>query len=353
MPWFDPLLFPFSYIYDGVTRLRNYLFDTGRKKSISFSVPTIVVGNLSLGGTGKTPFVEFLIALTSDKYQVATLSRGYGRKTNGFILANEQSNARQIGDEPFQIFEKFGHKIKVAVGEERVLAIPEIMAENPETELIILDDAFQHRYVKADLNILLTTYQKPFFEDKVVPLGTLREARLGAKRADIIVVTKCPLPLEGGMKSAYTKAIRAYNAESKIIFAGINYGEAFCEKEKREISSEDIVVVSGIANDQLFLEEIKRRFKISHHYSFSDHHHYNAQDLKLITERCKSLKNPIILTTEKDAVKLKDRIFRKYLAEIPIFVLPIKLELKKEDEEYIMGRIIQVKIEKDELRDFE
>ncbi|MCH7396388.1 tetraacyldisaccharide 4'-kinase [Belliella sp. DSM 107340] len=351
MPWFEPLLYPFSFIYDGVTKVRNRLFDTGYKKSVSFSIPTIVVGNLSMGGTGKTPFVEFLIRLLSDFQSICTLSRGYGRKTTGFILADEDSNASQIGDEPFQIYSKFKPDVAVAVGEDRVMAIPMIIANLPSTDLILLDDAFQHRYVKGDLNILLTTFQKPFFDDRVVPVGTLREARAGAIRADIIVVTKCPEDFDESTKNFYQREIRVYNSHAKIIFAGLKYGEPVSLVNPANHKLNEVILVSGIANDELLRREVSKHYEVKEVFTFSDHHHYKISDVKNIAKSVRQNSNSAILTTEKDAVKLKDPIFREYLAEIAIFALPIEISLSKGDSQWIKDKISEVVKEKGYIRE--
>jgi len=339
MRWIDPLLYPFSLLYDFATRLRNWMFDVRLKKEVEFSIPTIVVGNLSMGGTGKTPFVELLIRLFSEKYKICTLSRGYGRKTKGFILADDISSATQIGDEPFQIYSKFGHKINVAVGEERILAIPEIIVQKPDTEAIFLDDAFQHRYVKGDLNILLTTFQKPFFKDKIVPRGTLREAKEGANRADIIVVTKCPAGLEDDVKAKFLIELRKFNMGAKIIFAGIKYGKPQAVSSASNGYCKNVVLVSGIADDSLFKAEAKRKYTVVKDFAFSDHYHYKISDIKKIVECVKENPDSLILTTEKDAVKLKAPIFRDYLEEIAIFALPIEISLSEEDLFWLEKRV--------------
>lgn len=351
MRWFEPLLYPFSFLYDAGTRLRNRMFDAGLKKSIEFSIPTVVVGNLSMGGTGKTPFVELLIRLFSEKYQICTLSRGYGRKTKGFILADENTSATQIGDEPFQIYTKFGHNINVAVGEERILAIPEIIAQKPKTEAIFLDDAFQHRYVKGDLNIMLTTFQKPFFNDKVVPLGTLREGKEGADRADIIVVTKCPTGLNDDIKAKLSTEIRKFNAKAKIIFAGIKYGKPLAIGIDSICEVKNVVLVSGIADDSLFKQEAKKQYNVVREFTYSDHHHYKINDIKKIAACVKEYPNSVILTTEKDAVKLKAPIFREYLEEIATFALPIEISMSEEDLLWLEKRVSEAIKDKGYIRE--
>src|SRR5690554_5240272 len=308
MRLFDPVLYPFSWLYEGITRLRNRMFDLGMKKSVSLEVPILVVGNLALGGTGKTPMVEFLIRHLKEKHQIASLSRGYGRKTTGFYLAERGMSPKDVGDEPFQIFQKFGGEISVAVGEERILAIPQILADRPETNLIILDDAFQHRYVKGDLNILLTTFQKPFFEDRILPLGTLREHPEGAQRADVIVVTKCPVTLTESIRAEYQRKIRKFaGPDCVILFSGLKYGEPYgVVKNEGKIAS-PVILVSGIAHNQVLESEVKSRYDLLETLEFSDHHQYSEKDLLQIQSVCNKYKgkNPVVLTTEKDAVKLK------------------------------------------------
>lgn len=341
MRWYDPFLFPFSLMYEGATRYRNGMFDRGKKKSTGFLIPTVVVGNLNLGGSGKTPMVEFLVESLKDHYRLATLSRGYGRKTKGFLLAEPNLGPADLGDEPFQIFSKFGNEVTVAVGEDRVMAIPQIIFHRPETEMIILDDAFQHRYVKADFQILLTTYQNPFFKDKVLPLGTLRESADGAGRADLIIVTKCPPSLSDHEKSVFHKEIRNY-AAAPILFAGIKYGNPQPLFQPNSKPLEKVILVSGIANDGLFKEATGKRFEVLETMTFADHHRYSSADVRKILELAGKHKGTMVLTTEKDAVKLKDGAFHDYLAEIPIFALPIKVDMDENDGQYLIGRISNI-----------
>jgi len=337
----DPILYPFSLLYDGITRLRNRMFDLGMKKSINFVVPTIVVGNLSWGGTGKTPMVEYLVRQFKDYYCLATLSRGYGRKTTGFLLANEQLTAQDLGDEPFQIYSKFGNMISVAVGEERILAIPQILAEKPDTNLLILDDAFQHRYVKGDMNILLTTYQQPFFNDKIIPLGTLREDPKGAGRADVVVVTKCPADLGEEIIKIYRQQIRRFTSEKAIIiFAGLQYGRPYQIFTGESLPQEAaVILLSGIANNEVFRREVELKHKVLEVLEFGDHHKYAEKDIELLLAQIKkhAAQKPIVITTEKDAVKLKADKFLHYLREIPIFALPVEIKLKPEEEDALLS----------------
>jgi tetraacyldisaccharide 4'-kinase len=330
MTWYEPLLYPFALIYDKVTRIRNQRFDKGRLKSVSFTVPTVVVGNLNLGGSGKTPMVEHLIEMFEEERHLATLSRGFGRKTKGFLLAGPDLGPKELGDEPYQIFSKFGDKVNVAVGEKRVLAIPEILLAKPQTELIILDDAFQHRYVKGDFYILLTTFQKPFFIDRVLPLGTLRENAEGAQRADLVIVTKTPKSIGKEVKNDYINKIKKYTG-AKVIFAGIQYGSPYPINQNQRKLYNKIILVSGIADNKLFIEEAQKKFQVKDIFTFSDHYHYTVKDAEKIRDKVREYGDCMVLTTEKDAVKLKNEAFRIYLSEISIFALPIKVQMDLDD----------------------
>ena len=346
----DPILYPFSFLYDRITRYRNRMFDLGMKKSINFDIPTVVVGNLSWGGTGKTPMVEYLIRQFKAEYQIATLSRGYGRKTSGFLLAVDGLTARDIGDEPFQIYGKFGNEITVAVGEERILAIPQILAERPATDLILLDDAFQHRYVKGDVNILLTTYQRPFFKDRILPLGTLREHPKGASRADVIVVTKCPNGLDAKTKEEYAGKIREYaQMNTLVIFAGLKYGEAYHIFTGEPIGNvRQVILLSGIANNEVLKEEIKRKYGLLAVLEFPDHHKYSEKDLQHLFSvyQKHAGETPVVITTEKDAVKLKAHKSLNYLREIPIFALPVEIKLNPAEEDELLSLTTKIIREK-------
>lgn len=345
MRWYSPLLYPFSMLYDCVTALRNVMFDKGIKKSKVFGVPTVVIGNLNLGGSGKTPMVELLIGLFQKEYRISTLSRGYGRKSSGFILAEEHLGPKDIGDEPFQIFSKFGDQVAVSVGEDRVMAITEIMARKPDTQLILLDDAFQHRYVLADCYILLTTFQKPFFNDKVLPLGTLRESPRGANRADLVVVTKTPFGIEKELKEEYCSNIRKYT-DAKICFAELGYGSPYPLNQKFREEKKKVVLVSGIANDNLLFQQVSKTYEIIARFDFGDHHHYQKRDIEKIREKVGDFEDAMIMTTEKDAVKLKNSAFDKYLSEIPIFVLPIKIEMEEECLSWLKRKVVTIVGEK-------
>lgn len=352
MRWYAPLLYPIALLYDGVTRWRNRMFDSGFIKSAEFWVPTIVVGNLSMGGTGKTPLVEFLIELLMKDFSLATLSRGYGRKSRGFLLGKEGLGPREIGDEPFQLLTKYGKEVTVAVGEERVLAIPEILFNRPDTEMIILDDAYQHRYVKADYRILLTTYQKPFFRDKILPIGTLRENPYGADRADLIIVTKCPEGIQDAEKTEFKSEISSYSKpDCPVFFAGLKYGTPYPVFGDGQQSKEKVILVSGIASDQVLKAYVEKKFELVETMTYRDHYSYKLEDILKIREIFDRHQDVMVLTTEKDAGKLKDPKFRDYLMEIPIFALPVKADLNEEDQRYIYDDITKIVQEKGYIRE--
>lgn len=330
MNFFGILLFPLTVLYDAVTRFRNHLYDSGYKHSFSFDTNVIAVGNLSVGGTGKSPLVEYIIRLL-EKRKLVTLSRGYGRKTKGFRLATKDDSPNTIGDEPYQFFNKFKH-ISVAVGEERAIAIPFILAELPETEVILLDDAYQHRSVKPDLNILLTDHNKPFFKDYVLPSGRLRESRKGAERADIVVVTKCPAGVD---YSVVEKEIRAYNKSAPIAFTNTKYlepqmlsgSEQFCD---------NVFLFSGIANPKPLQEYLSTKYNLVGTRYYKDHHHYTVNDLKALQKEFNTIKldKKCLLTTEKDMVKLLPLLKKVDFNNIPLFYLPIEMNFIKGGEKF-------------------
>jgi tetraacyldisaccharide 4'-kinase len=344
MRFYEPILYPFAVLYSLATTWRNHLFDIGSKKSTSFLVPVIVVGNLSVGGTGKTPAVEFLLRHLKSIFSLAVVSRGYKRKSSGFLLASDATHPWELGDEPFQLYQKFGADVTIAVGESRALAIPQVLAERPQTNLIILDDAFQHRYVQGDLYLLLTTYQKPFFTDRILPLGTLREDPKGANRADAVIVTKCPEGIEGEEKKDYAEKINRYTRSGiPVFFASIRYGVPMQISEGDHFLAGSVIVVSGIASNTGLLEEAKRRFEVLEVLEYPDHHHYRQSDLDVISNLFLKHKEkfPILLTTEKDAVKLKVPEFLPFWTEIPIFALPMEMCLAEEDLQRLMEMIFE------------
>jgi tetraacyldisaccharide 4'-kinase len=298
---------------------------------VQFDLAVIGVGNLAVGGTGKTPMIEYLVRLL-EKRQLATLSRGYGRKTRGFRIASQGDTAATIGDEPLQLFRKFGDRVTVAVGEERVMAVPNILDQFSETEVILLDDAFQHRKVKPGLNILLTDYQRLFYNDFLLPMGRLREARRGAARADIVVVTKCPQSISEDEIMEVTHAIRRY-VRQPVFFSRIRYGKA-TEVTHTGVVPDRVVLVSGIANAAPLESYVRQRYNLVAHIRFGDHHHYTDRDIQRVVASTADDKATPVLTTEKDMVKLSAPEFDKYWRACPLFFLPIELEFVKNGKEF-------------------
>lgn len=309
------ILFPFAVLYGFITSIRNFLFDKGILKSTSFDIPVIAVGNLSVGGTGKTPQIEYLIRLLSDKYKVATLSRGYKRKSEGFVLADATSNAETLGDEPFQFYQKFPN-IQVAVDANRTNGITQLLSQKEKPEIILLDDAYQHRKVKAGFYILLTSYGDLYADDFMLPTGNLRETRSGANRANIIVVTKCPKDLSNQNQEEIRLKLNVKSSQ-QIYFAFIDYDDAVYNKEKKiavnEIKSEAKVLLAGIAKPKPFFDYLKN--ENDECLTYPDHHHFSDSDLDEIQNKANSKK---IITTEKDYVRLRDSKLVSQLYYLPI-----------------------------------
>lgn len=332
------MLAPFSLIYKFITGIRNYLYDRGVLKSVRFNIPVISVGNLSVGGTGKTPHTEYLIDLLKDRYAVAVLSRGYGRKTKGFILADDtRADADTLGDEPAQYYRKYGREIAVAVGERRMTAIPELLAMRPETEVILLDDAFQHRSVSVSFNIVLTTFQKPFFSDFLLPGGRLRESRRGALRADAVVVTKCPADLSSEQKNFIRNKILKYiKAETPVFFSNFEYDEPVPIGEYQREFSGNILFFSGIADDRPIRGYLEKRYELLDSLRFPDHHRYTVSDLEKIMRRFQNVPGNAksLLTTEKDMVKLFLPEFQDVLKMYSIFYIPVKARFLSDESQF-------------------
>lgn len=313
MIFFRYLLFPFAVLYGWITDLRNFLYDTGVLKSYSFDIPIIAVGNLSVGGTGKSPQIEYLIRLLSNTHKIATLSRGYKRNSKGFILANETSNASILGDEPFQFYKKFPN-VQVAVDADRKNGIEQLLSLTQKPDVILLDDAFQHRKVKAGFYILLTAYDDFFYDDYLLPTGMLRESRKGAKRADMIIVTKCPKDLS---EIAQEKIRSKIGSKQPVFFTFIEYDDyIYSNTQKLDITTvfeSNKIAVAGIAKPQPFFDFLK----VSDFDTllFSDHHEFSNADIKTIKDKAN---DKIIVTTEKDFVRLNDKLQTKKLYYLPI-----------------------------------
>ena len=321
---FRILLLPFSIIYWFAVWLRNFLYNTKMLRSSSFGLPVICVGNLSVGGTGKSPMVEFLIGHLKDKFRVATLSRGYKRKTRGYALANETTTSLDIGDEPMLFHQKFPG-VPVAVGEERLVAIPQLLHDKPDTQVIVLDDAFQHRAVNAGLNILLTDHSNLFTRDFYLPTGDLRDLRSAYKRADIIVVTKCKFEMTGEEADKIKQEVQPLSKQ-QLYFSSIQYGNPYhiINFTPFELDTNtEVLLVTGIANPQPLKKLLEERCLTYQLMSFSDHYIFRIDDLKDIRRRFDRIESSkkIILTTEKDAVRLLK--FRNELEKLPLYVIPI------------------------------
>lgn len=338
------ILSPFSWLYGLGVRLRNHLYDIDYTKSHEFDLPIIAVGNLSVGGTGKSPMVEWLATWLQSNYNLAILSRGYGRKTRGFHIANKASNAKQLGDEPFQFYRKFGGRVSVAVGEERALAIPEILYHEPDTNLIILDDAFQHRKVKADAYILLTDFSYPFYEDYLMPSGRLREPKEGAIRADVVVVTKCPKDLSVEKRALIINEINKFTKKgTSVFFTTLSYGlpyPLFDISQSEMLNS--VIPVSGLANASAFNAYLKEKYHVAEYFNFRDHYEYKEIDIKRISEIARK-KNASIVITEKDAAKWVEKDLSELAKELPVFVLPVRHQFLAEEASFkqILIRMIE------------
>lgn len=322
---FRILLLPVALIYWLVIAVRNWLYHKKIYKSTSFALPLICVGNLAVGGTGKSPMVEYLIRLLNKNYKPATLSRGYKRRTKGYVLAGDNTTALDIGDEPMQFHLKFPD-VPVAVGEERVVAIPLLLQDKPETNVIILDDALQHRAVEAGLNILLTDSSNLFTRDFYLPTGDLRDLKSGYKRAHVIVVTKCDPKLSVEEKKKIIAEIKPL-PHQQVFFTTTKYGDAYhlFSKTLRTVHMDmEVLLVTGIANPVHLKQLLEKHTSSYQLLQYPDHHIFNIDDLKEIRKKFNAIdnENKIILTTEKDAVRLSK--FQAEIEDEPIYVLPIE-----------------------------
>ena len=312
------IFFPFVPIYYLVSSLRNKLFDLNVLKSKAYNIPIICVGNLSVGGTGKTPMIEYLIRLLKNDHSIATLSRGYKRQTSGFLLANSETKVGELGDEPFQFQYKF-NDILVAVDEDRQNGIEQLLALNNPPDVILLDDGFQHRRVKSGLSVLLTQYSNLYVNDMVLPTGDLRESKSGAKRADIIIVTKCPKDL-GNLKKEVIRNKLKLNSNQKLFFSFISYQDTICNLGKSipidKLASAHFTLITGIADSKPLIDHLKSKGLTFDHINFKDHHNFNEKDID------KFRNQELILTTEKDFMRLQNK-----LDSSKLYYLPIKTEL--------------------------
>ncbi len=336
------LLWPLSLLYHCIINIRNLLFENNIFKAERFNIPIISVGNLKVGGTSKTPCVIFLYELFDQTSSVAVLSRGYGRKSRGFYEVNDSGDVNRLGDEPMLIKNKC-LKAKVFVDENRRRGIKKICSLYKDVDLILLDDAFQHRYVMRDVNILLTVYNDLYVDDNILPLGRLRESASGAERANIVIITKCPENLTRPESGEIKKRLKLDHSKSAF-FSSIEYDnpvDLFSNELFVKNKHDSIVLVSGISSNSNFFEKAKQKFNVKDVFSFNDHVSYNESVLKNVISNIKP--GEAILTTEKDGVKLKHfkRLFFKH--NIPLYVLPIKMKIlfneKKEFKDLVSEKI--------------
>ncbi len=332
------LLSPFALLLGLGVNLRLWFYKKGILKAVKFDIPLIVVGNLNVGGTGKSPHIEFLVRFLNDYLEVATLSRGYKRKTEGFRYVAVENTAEEVGDEPLQFKWKFPDVV-VAVGENRMYSVPQIVFDFPQTQTILLDDAFQHLQVKAGLNILLTEYYRPYFKDFLLPMGRLREWRSGAKRADIIIVTKCPEILNEGQRLEWLEALKPL-PHQRVYFSKFQYKKPYYLFNKvltygLHDDNLEVLVICGIAKTDYLEQYLMQKVTKATLLRFPDHHFFSKSELGNLKERFEKInsREKIILTTEKDAVRLTEH--RAFLIQhrLPIYVLPIEVTFLFEEEE--------------------
>ena len=331
-PWLLPLM-PF---YALAVWIRNKLFDAGILPATRFETPVLIIGNLNAGGSGKTPHTEYFLRLFSDK-TCAVISRGYGRKSKGFHWVIESGTAQQFGDEPLQIRKKFP-RVPVAVCEDRVLAVPELLGEYPETELILFDDAYQHRYLNGKVRVVLSAWPDLFMDDFLLPAGNLRESKKEARRADIILVSKCPEGLTESEKAGIRAKVKRYST-APVFFSGYKAGtpvfvnpihaEGYPESRWKE---QGVFVFSAIANGSdwaiPYLEAFKEK---AGELCYPDHHRYTKRDIDLLLKKWHKAGRPMVVTTEKDWMRLIE--FQASLKEVPLFYFPIEVQVLDEKKE--------------------
>ena len=333
MSVFRKLLFPLSLVYDGITRFKNFLYNQGFLTSKTFNIPLIVIGNLSVGGTGKTPHTEYISRLLHPVKKLAVLSRGYGRKTKGYVLANKNSTASEIGDEPLQIFQNIPN-ITVAACEDRVTGVKHLI-NNELVNTIVLDDAFQHRKIKGSFYILISTFDKPFYNDLILPAGNLRESKTNKNRANLIIISKCPKDLSYKNQQLVLSKINPL-PHQHVFFSTIKYDlpKQFHGSHSWN-STNNVLLVTGIVNPKPLKTHLELSGKVVETLSFKDHHNYTLNDIKEITKILTSKKTPfIIATTSKDRVKIEELISNTN-TDFSFFEIPITIDfLFNQQEEF-------------------
>lgn len=343
-------LYPASWLYGAIVALRNKLFDWGTLRSKSFDVPVICIGNIAVGGTGKTPHTEYLIKLLHRELNVAVLSRGYKRRSSGYVLATPDCKVRSIGDEPYQMKSKYPD-VRVAVDENRCHGIEQLLKlQSPQVDAVLLDDAFQHRYVKAGLNILLTDYHRLFCEDALLPAGRLREPADAKNRAQIVIVTKCPPTIKPIDFNIITKLMKLYPYQ-RLYFSWLRYGNLqavfpqlakVSELELPSLAMMEILLVTGIASPIAMIEALEKQVTSIDSLPFGDHHDFKPRDMELIKTRFAKLKEGqrLIITTEKDATRLLHHPALDDSLKAYIYALPIEIEILQNQQDNFNQQVI-------------
>lgn len=349
------ILFPFALLYGIITGIRNWLFDQGIFPSTSFDIPTISIGNLAVGGTGKTPHVEYILSLLQTEWKTAMLSRGYKRKTKGFLLAGPNTNSLQIGDEPFQIYQKFP-SVTVSVDEKRVHGVKKLIELIPGLQLVVLDDAFQHRYIQPGLSILLTDYSNLYSRDMLLPAGRLREWKSGSTRANIIVITKCPEDMKPIDMRIYELELKPENNQL-LFFSCFRYDElipVFPDSAHEEWTYQKIkelkagvLLVAGIVSPEPILNQLGKYTHSVKTVFFEDHHAFHSKDFNLINKQFEELnrENKIIIVTEKDAARMITHPNFPETLKSRTFALPIRVEILHDQETLFIQKIKKYVVE--------
>ena len=340
-------LLPFSWLYGAVSKLRNALFEMGVLKMRSFQIPIIGVGNITVGGTGKTPHVEYLAKLLNEKFQVAVLSRGYKRKSKGFIKADKDTAMPKIGDEPYQMKQKFPN-ITIAVDKNRCHGIDMLAEQDPNLDVILLDDAFQHRYVKPGINILLVDYHRLIIYDKLLPAGRLRESLDGKNRADVVIVTKCPKDLKPMEFRVVTKAMNLFPYQ-RLYFTTLDYGELKPLFQTRgtniptldSLKDMHVLLLTGIASPEQMVHDLSPYTEQLQQLIFADHHQFKKKDIHHINDTFAAMPSPkLIITTEKDATRLSNIEDMSDEVKKNIYILPVRISFMQDQENTFNQQII-------------
>lgn len=327
---FSYSLMPLSLLYNGITWLRNFFYDIGIFRVIEFEIPVIAVGNIRVGGTGKTPVVAYLMEFLSAKYPVATLSRGYGRKTSGFAEVTINDTTRSVGDEALMLRKRFDAKDGIYVCEDRAFAIPYILFDRPDTGTIVLDDAFQHRRVKRDMNILLSDFRHLFYKDFVLPAGRLREGRYAARRSDCVMITKCPASLSDELKKEIENSVIRYTKRgTPVFFSSISYEKPEPVFKMKQECGDRIILFTGIADPEPLIEYVKDTFNVIKYLKFADHHEFSTREIqKMIhNNRVNLMNGTSLVCTEKDMVRLLQPEIEALMEDLPVYYIPIKINI--------------------------